>query len=143
MSGPSLWSHQAGWSCAAQHVAEARQFVHQHLEHHGTATVAAEVSLVVSELATNAVLHAATPFTVILSRRDGMVTIAVRDSSPVQLPEIWPGVDAPDGPHGRGLHIVQALSRACGVVTDRHGKSVWASFDARDSASARPPSVFV
>ncbi len=142
MSGPSPWSHQAGWSCAAQHVADARHFVHQTLERHGLATVASEASLVVSELATNAVLHAATPFTVTLALREGRVTIAVRDSSRRQLPAIWADVDAPARPHGRGLHIVQTLSRSCGVVTDRQGKSVWASFDTGDPAVAPPPSVF-
>jgi anti-sigma regulatory factor (Ser/Thr protein kinase) len=137
MSGLSPWSHQGGWSCTARHVGDARRFVHQHLEGHGLARVASNVSLAVSELATNAVVHAGTPFTVTLAGRDGMTTIAVRDLSPVQLPASRPAVGQLDRPRGRGLQIVQALSSECGVVRDGDGKSVWASFETGDIRFAR------
>ena len=91
-----------------------------------------DASLVISELATNAVLHAETPFTVTLTRRNGTVTIAVQDLSPVLMPVGPPTPDHPTRPNGRGLEIVQALSTAWGVIPDGHGKSVWASFPTGD-----------
>ena len=132
MSGASSWSHQARWSGGTEHVSEARQFVQHHLARHGLSTMAPDASLVISELATNAVLHAETPFTVILTRRNGTVTIAVQDLSPVLMPVGSPTPDHPPRPSGRGLEIVQALSSAWGVIQDGHGKSVWASFPTGD-----------
>ena len=132
MSGLAPWGHQALWLCTARHVGDARRFVRYHLEGLGLAAVASDVSLAVSELATNAVVHAGTPFTVTLVGMRGQVTIAVGDLSPVQLPAGWPAVGQLDRPHGRGFQIVQALSSACGVISDGKGKSVWASFDTGD-----------
>ncbi|HEY9495802.1 MAG TPA: ATP-binding protein, partial [Intrasporangium sp.] len=90
MSGLAPWGHQALWLCTARHVGDARRFVRYHLEGLGLAAVASDVSLAVSELATNAVVHAGTPFTVTLVGMRGQVTIAVGDLSPVQLPAGWP-----------------------------------------------------
>jgi len=90
-----------------------------------------EARLVVSELATNVVRHAGTPFTVSIERTDGEVTIRVRDWS-ARLPVVRsPGPWAGDG-HGLGL--VDALSVAWGVtVRADGGKAVWASFIAAAS----------
>jgi anti-sigma regulatory factor (Ser/Thr protein kinase) len=82
---------------------------------------------VVSELATNVVLHANTPFTVTLERRDSWLVLEVRDhvAGRVAQPEPTGEVEL----HGRGLEIVQALSQAWGVWPRRDGKSVWAAFN--------------
>jgi anti-sigma regulatory factor (Ser/Thr protein kinase) len=128
MTEPSLlWTFEARWPSEVRHVADARHFVSGHLRRNGLTSHADTIALVVSELATNAVLHAETPFTVTLERDEGAITVAVSDRSTVQL--VRPGrQDSPTSRHGWGLHIVQTLSTAWGVAAQRDGKSVWASF---------------
>lgn len=82
--------------------------------------------LLVSEMATNALRHAVTPF------RVGVVT-----SDPVRL-EVWDrSTDVPllrpttlDADSGRGLHILAVLSTAWGVDVLDGGKVVWCEFPA-------------
>ena len=88
------------------------------------------VLLVVSELATNAVLHARTPFVVRLSRGDGSVRVAVFDTSDGR-PE--PGALDPSAITGRGLGIVEALASAWGIDATDDGKWVWAELAAEES----------
>jgi anti-sigma regulatory factor (Ser/Thr protein kinase) len=94
--------------------------------------------LVVSELVTNAVLHARTELVLTLEVRPGVVRVAVRDRSPAALAvRNYP----PDAVTGRGLGVVAALSRTWGMVADADGKLVWAEFDldgteANESATA-------
>ena len=84
--------------------------------------------LMLSELATNAVRHAATEYVVSVRVADGgrHVLVEVSDAAggyPV------PQEQAGDAPHGRGLHIVQTLADAWGIEMqrDRPGKTVWFS----------------
>jgi hypothetical protein len=103
----------------------ARAFVRGTLGSWGGHDLATEASLVVTELATNAVLHARTAFHVSLRRRsDGYgVRVAVHDGSE-ELPAVRRS--SPGAPSGRGLHLVGALSSAWGVEHFAGGKSVWA-----------------
>lgn len=78
-----------------------------------------DVSLVVSELASNAVRHAGSSFSLALQLRGPLLRVAVEDSAP--LPDA--GL-APRPPHG--LCVVDSLSAAWGVEPTRHGKVVWA-----------------
>jgi anti-sigma regulatory factor (Ser/Thr protein kinase) len=82
-----------------------------------------EGALVVTELATNAVLHARSDFTVAVSIQPDAVRIAVRDSSAV-LPA--PGDGRPGAATGRGLRIVAAVSREWAAERHGEGKIVWA-----------------
>jgi Histidine kinase-like ATPase domain len=86
-------------------------------------------SLVVSELVTNAVVHAASAVDITLSRADRRVQMMVRDQG-AGHPE--PRVDEPEE-HvlgGRGLQLVQAATRGWGVLPARSGgKTVWAVLD--------------
>ena len=85
------------------------------------------VRLVASELATNALLHAQTGFTVTLSEWDRVVTLSVEDRRPTQVPTLS-GHDLSDE-GGRGMWIVDQLSQSWGVSSDSRGaKSVWAAF---------------
>lgn len=85
-----------------------------------------EVALVVTELTTNAVVHARSAFSVDISRVGSAVRIAVRDDGE-PLPEIHsPGADELSG---RGLRIVDALARAWGTTSSHRGKVVWAELD--------------
>jgi len=103
----------------------AREFVTLHLEQHHPGLVH-EARLVASELAANAVRHARTQFSITIERRDGEVTISVRDwSSEQPVPEV-PVMLATGG---RGLMLVDALSAMWGVTVKADGgKSVWARF---------------
>jgi two-component sensor histidine kinase len=127
--------HEPGWSYETTLVAEpvsaprARAFVCRRLVEHGLPYLVDPVRLVVSELATNAVVHARTAFTVTLSRADSTVLLAVRDESPAGPVPAQPG---PPDIGGRGLRIVRMVSADCGVVSDRSGtRTVWASFALR------------
>jgi anti-sigma regulatory factor (Ser/Thr protein kinase) len=120
----NTWTHSQSWSADVTAVAAARHFVSTSLLSHGCDTFMADASLVVSELATNAVLHAGTPFTVTVEGRDGSVLVTVRDGSATYPSQ--PTVEL-FTPHGRGLRIVDGLSLDWGVSPAVGGKSVWAA----------------
>ncbi|GHH54438.1 ATP-binding protein [Streptomyces candidus] len=87
--------------------------------------------LVTSELATNALVHAAgigDHFTLTL-RRHGMLVIEVADSYEWAMPELRK-IDDPLGASGRGLVLVDALSAHWGVRPRDPGKTVWAHLPA-------------
>jgi anti-sigma regulatory factor (Ser/Thr protein kinase) len=77
--------------------------------------------LVLSELATNAVLHAGVPFGLRLVYDRGSVRIEVEDPSTVV-----PAIAAATTMSGRGLRIVAALSARWGYEVSSNGKVVWA-----------------
>lgn len=81
-----------------------------------------EVALVVSELAANAVLHAATPFTVTVHKDGADFKIEVADGSSVMPQMKDHGQSAPTG---RGLRIVDRLTDDWGVDLTEGGKVVW------------------
>lgn len=114
----------SSFDATLQSVAAARSFVDQQL---GADFVRRPAALLIaSELATNAVQHAASPFEVaVIGYLDG-VRIAVRDQSTAQV-----CVQVPPGhaETGRGLGLVDALSRAWGVRWTSGGKVVWADVD--------------
>jgi anti-sigma regulatory factor (Ser/Thr protein kinase) len=104
----------------------AREFVCLHLQRHDAQHLEDDLRLVVSELVTNAITHAQTPFTVELQVEGLFVTLIVSDLSPL-VPVMAAG-EAMDG-GGRGLLIVDVLSRDWGVTNGPDGsKSVWAAF---------------
>jgi hypothetical protein len=84
-----------------------------------------DVRTVVSELATNAVLHARTAFTVSFTLGEAGVRVAVSDGSPAQ-PRLTRLRDR-QASTGRGLHMVADLSAAWGIDPDADGagKTVW------------------
>jgi anti-sigma regulatory factor (Ser/Thr protein kinase) len=85
-----------------------------------SSTKAADARLVVSELVTNAVLHARTPIELTLVIREGVLRIEVTDLG-VDRPQRW----ARDESSGRGLPIVEAVGRAWGVIDLGSSKTVW------------------
>ena len=128
------WSHQISLSCDPLSASEARAFVREHLVEHRLLYLVDTIRLVVSELATNAMLHALTPYTVTLSRCGQTVTLAVRDDSPS-----IPTPAAPDimDTSGRGLTIVDILSTECGYRIDNEGaKTMWSTFAIRQPQPA-------
>ena len=106
-------------------VGEARRFVRRVLldwDLDGSVEVA---TLLVSELATNAVLHARTAYSVAVSRGAGEVTIEVLDGSAV-LPQVRR--HSSTAATGRGVGLVERLATSWGTrVSDVDGfsKAVW------------------
>ena len=78
-------------------------------------------TLVVSELVTNAVLHAQSALVLKLGAADQTLVISVEDRAPAFDPEDSPG--RPGG--GRGLAIVAAVAEEWGVEPTGEGKRVW------------------
>ncbi|MFF9340292.1 MULTISPECIES: ATP-binding protein [unclassified Streptomyces] len=84
--------------------------------------VAADILLIVSELATNACLHAAPPYALTVGVDEGYACVAVSDAS-----DRLPGrTGRPEGlpSHGRGLEIVRGLGADLYVSRSDHGKQV-------------------
>jgi anti-sigma regulatory factor (Ser/Thr protein kinase) len=80
------------------------------------------VALLVTELVTNAILHARTPMHLQIETRPGHVRLCVEDTSDRQ-PQLR-RYDA-DAVTGRGLALVEALASSWGVDSTPSGKVVW------------------
>jgi anti-sigma regulatory factor (Ser/Thr protein kinase) len=85
-----------------------------------------DVTLVLSELVTNAVIHAKTDVRVIVTMGHTEIAVAVYDDSHTP-----PALLAPckQRAGGYGLRVVEALSREWGWTTAGSGKQVWAVLD--------------
>lgn len=108
-------------------IGEVRQFIRAHLAGHPSAP---DVTLVASELTTNAWEHTRTgtpggTFTVHTHvRADDTVRLEVQDAGgPTAF-----GTTCPQKEGGRGLGIVAALTVAWGVIGDAASRTVWAEF---------------
>ena len=99
--------------------AEARHFAVATLNVWGAGDLAGDVALVVTELAANAIVHARSAFTVILSVHDDVLRISVRDAVPLD------GAGLRAAPL-HGLAVVDALASRWGVESlGNAGKTVW------------------
>jgi anti-sigma regulatory factor (Ser/Thr protein kinase) len=89
--------------------------------------VADSAQIIASELATNAVVHARSPFRLSIARRPDAIEIAVRDAStaPAELRPIDAGRVG-----GRGLVLIAELSKSWGTHDETDGKTVWAELGA-------------
>lgn len=93
----------------------------------GWARSATTVELLVSELATNAVVHASSDFEVTTHVDERSVRVEVADNSST-LPTVRePSLEATSG---RGFHIVAALASGWGVRQSACGKVVWIELSA-------------
>jgi anti-sigma regulatory factor (Ser/Thr protein kinase) len=133
--------------------AAARHFVAAQCGTWALGAICDELMLPVSELVSNAVLHARTPTTVTVSLTSAFVEVSVRDGNPrppvarpvrldladdIRLVAARRG-DLPEDPRdlalhvgaagsitaGRGLHIVDAFADEWGVSELTAGKEVW------------------
>jgi hypothetical protein len=99
--------------------AAARHFAVATLNAWGAGDLAGDVALVVTELAANAIVHARSAFTVILSVHDDVLRISVRDAVPLD------GAGLRAAPL-HGLAVVDALASRWGVESlGNAGKTVW------------------
>ena len=113
---------EANFSKQPRSVALARRFTEEVLGGVPTPTVH-EIVLMVSELATNAVVHAATTFRLSIERTDKLVRVEVLDGGGGHTHLRSPS----NGDlHGRGLQLVDALSDQWGTTEyGEDGKTVW------------------
>jgi hypothetical protein len=82
--------------------------------------------LVVSELVTNAVLHAQTEVEVVAHVATSTARVEVIDGSPARpMPRHY----SSDATTGRGLHLLHALTTRWGTEISAHAKSVWFEID--------------
>lgn len=103
----------------------ARQFVEDHKDHLDE-TLLGEAKLLVSELVTNALRHGEPEIVLRLRLNRTSIGIEVADEGSL-LPPSEPIAPPIDQPNGRGLLIVEALSKHWGITTDDSsgGKTVW------------------
>ncbi|MEC4017686.1 ATP-binding protein [Streptomyces sp. H27-D2] len=107
----------------------------------GHPELAGDAALLLSELATNAVLHGCVPgrlFRVRTTLHAAVLRIAVSDPRGESLPR--PRAAGPDDKFGRGLLIVRTLAARWGVRERTVGKTVWCELDRTPApASVAPP----
>ncbi|HSL59110.1 MAG TPA: response regulator [Acidimicrobiales bacterium] len=104
--------------CASSSAGEVREFVVAAVE--GLDVDVDALKLCVSELVTNAVRHASTPFEVAVSSTAAGVRVEVVDGSPHP-----PVVGTPTGSGGFGLGIIDTLAHTWGFLPRAEGKVVW------------------
>jgi anti-sigma regulatory factor (Ser/Thr protein kinase) len=114
------------WQFAADATApgDARRFVIDALRHaRHDSDLLDDVQIVITELAANAVVHTASPFSVSITSTGSIIRIQVHDRSRAR-----PAVrdDPGNGSSGRGMWIIAALARRWGVDSTPDGKIVWA-----------------
>ena len=106
----------------------ARRFV---AEHAGMSDTDGVLSLLTSELVTNAVLHARTALVLGVTRGSSRILVTVADADPDGTPQTPPQDD--QRPSGRGLMLVAAMAVDWGVFETEDGKTVWFTLP-RDAA---------
>ncbi|MEV0602209.1 ATP-binding protein [Streptomyces sp. NPDC050315] len=110
----------------APSVREARDAVRTWLAEYGLHDAVETAELLVSELATNAVLHARSRFRLTLTLCRGVLRCEVADQVRDAPPPGRAGA-CEDSENGRGLFLVDALSERWGstLLEDGQGKCVW------------------
>ncbi|WP_037854937.1 SpoIIE family protein phosphatase [Streptomyces sp. NRRL S-340] len=103
-------------------VPQARRFVRAALDH-VAADLVETAQLLVSELVTNAVLHARTPVEVTACAEGGTVRVRVSDRRPDR--GLVPHECSPYAGTGQGLALAGLLASRCGVDMGEEHKSVW------------------
>ena len=119
-------------------VGEARAFLRRVLGDWDVDAYDFGAAQVLTELATNAALHARTAYTVHLVLEPSALLLEVTDSSPVPPQQRNYGTDATTG---RGIALVDALSSDWGVESSPTGKTVWCRVAADDDTLERRPSL--
>jgi anti-sigma regulatory factor (Ser/Thr protein kinase) len=126
----SVRDHETFWSVdlppTAASVPAARHFATEARHALGEEGGDGRAELLVSELATNAVMHAHTPMRVSVWRHHGHMRFEVRDDDPTRPQEVKPD---PMACGGRGMMLVDTMSLAWGVNGNEQGKTVWFELD--------------
>jgi phosphoserine phosphatase RsbU/P len=102
----------------------ARTAVYEALQEVDLTDLLDDALLLVTELVTNAVLHAGSAITLRIDVEETCVTIEVGDGRRGDLPEIGRG-HSPLATSGRGLLLVDRIAHRWGTTHEAGGKSVW------------------
>jgi serine phosphatase RsbU (regulator of sigma subunit)/anti-sigma regulatory factor (Ser/Thr protein kinase) len=134
-------NRSAAWRLPGEprRVAECRRLVRETLRGWDLGALTETVELLVSELVTNAIQHAGGEIRLRLQRDDGSLLCEVCDHTrtPPELRE-----QSATAEHGRGILLVNALSRKWGHRRTAAGKIVWFTLD-QDSEAARYQGMIV
>ena len=96
------------------------------LSHSDSRDVIERITIVATELATNALLHAQSPTVVRLNRSAAAFILDVADDQPTSPPHI--AEDRLPGAGGLGLRVTQELASDAGWYVHEQTKRVWAQF---------------
>jgi anti-sigma regulatory factor (Ser/Thr protein kinase) len=114
------------FSPVAASVRQARRHVREALRSDVEPEVLGAVELLVSELATNAILHAGTPFAVHVGLHPARVRVEVHDQADALPTRRDAGLlDST----ARGINIVEAFADRWGSFATPSGKAVWFELD--------------
>lgn len=108
--------------CDAQSVRRARQLVRTTLSSHGAEHFVDDAELAVSEIVTNAVVHAGTPVELYVGAARGGVRVEVLDGSPS---EPMRRTFAPTAATGRGMQLLEECVDRWGIIPGEGCKTVW------------------
>ena len=117
-------------------VSRARRLVTTALADLGREELADDGALAVSELVTNALVHAGTPIEVVVLQRNADVVVEVVDDNP-RLPSRRHHAELVGT--GRGLNLVEQLTTAWGAQDRPPGKAVWFVLAAAPEAPGQQP----
>jgi anti-sigma regulatory factor (Ser/Thr protein kinase) len=115
-------SRSATFPASPASAREARSFLRQVLPDEAEPDLTDVILLLVTELVTNAVVHARTPVRVLVAIDGSRVRIDVHDdapSPPVRQPA------SPESLNGRGLLLLDRLADRWGFEPSPSGKTVW------------------
>jgi anti-sigma regulatory factor (Ser/Thr protein kinase) len=125
MDAMDTWTREWALPASPQSVRRARDVVAGRLREVGLLTLIDDARLVVSELTSNAVQHARTPFTLVVASDEEGLLLSVSDEAGPWRPAHR--ADPVLAEQGRGLRLVELLSAAWGVAVQAgSGKTVWA-----------------
>ncbi len=119
-------------------VAEARSFARGMLDEWGASELTETVVLVVSELVTNAVVHAGTQARLELRLDTQSVRVEVEDLHPSRGLPLVAEPPPDDYERGRGLLITATLASAWGVEYTNSSKRVWLRLDRKTEPTGPP-----
>ncbi|MCX4403921.1 SpoIIE family protein phosphatase [Streptomyces sp. NBC_01764] len=122
-------------------VRSARKFVRNYLLSRELEALIDDAEIMISEIVTNALIHADSDVEVMLREYPDRIYFEVRDTDarpPVPTSVIHSDEENAVAEHGRGLDIVEDLSAAWGTSPHGRGKSVW--LDLRKTGALRTSS---
>ncbi|WP_372453755.1 ATP-binding protein [Acrocarpospora catenulata] len=119
-------------------VAVARRWIRKHLTRWALDELVDSCELLASELATNAIRHAADThsITLLLMYASNTLRLEVRDSDATALPSCRNA--EPTEEDGRGLALIENCADRWGVNPTVTGKSVWCELDTPRTGSPQP-----